>query len=185
MDLPTFVIELLKATLWPLTALTIAVIYRPQLSDLLLRVRKGKVGPAEFEFEQRVAELQAHAALALEPSTTVDDRATAAIAAAGGTREAVLAAWREIESAAIELGQRRLELEPVLGRSPLLVLRKAAYERIIPRDALVLFTDLRALRNRVAGDAAFTPAEDATRDFLSLVADLASTLETATQGDGK
>ena len=58
MDTLTFIVEVLKATTWPLASVAIALIFREQLRDLLLRLRKGKVGPAEFEFEERVASLK-------------------------------------------------------------------------------------------------------------------------------
>jgi len=67
MDVLTFIAEVIKAGAWPAAAITIALIFRQQLRDLLSRIRKGKVGPAEFEFEQEVQELSASATAPQQP----------------------------------------------------------------------------------------------------------------------
>src|SRR5258705_12326854 len=58
MDTLTFVVEILKALAWPTATLAIAILFRRELRTLLHRVKKGKIGPAEFEFEATIAALR-------------------------------------------------------------------------------------------------------------------------------
>ena len=58
MDVLTFITEMVKALAWPVASLVIALVFRSELRTLLHRIRKGKVGPAEFEFEETVAALR-------------------------------------------------------------------------------------------------------------------------------
>jgi hypothetical protein len=43
--------------MWPLVALTLFIVFRRQVVRLISRVRRGKIGPAEFELEAVVEEL--------------------------------------------------------------------------------------------------------------------------------
>jgi hypothetical protein len=52
MDTLTLLAELVKATAWPLTTAVVAILFRTELRALLGRLRKGKVGSAEFEFQE-------------------------------------------------------------------------------------------------------------------------------------
>jgi hypothetical protein len=54
MDSLAFISEMTKSLAWPLVSVCIAFIFRRQLQALLGRIKKGKVGPAEFEFEEGV-----------------------------------------------------------------------------------------------------------------------------------
>lgn len=58
MDLLTFIAELFKAIAWPIVTLVVALLFRQQIIALLARLRKGKLGSTEFEFEQEVKALR-------------------------------------------------------------------------------------------------------------------------------
>ncbi|MEG1767557.1 MAG: hypothetical protein RR311_03775 [Comamonas sp.] len=89
-----------RALAWPLAVVALALIFRPQLRALLSRISKGRLGPAEFEFEQQLQMLAAQSA-----------GATGAVAAvmlsAGSARQAILAAGRNLEHRA-QVGMQSL-----------------------------------------------------------------------------
>ena len=115
MDILTFIAELVKATAWPLAAITIALIFRQQLRALLSRIRKGKVGPAEFEFEQEVKELTEQAPLQLPPPQVGTPTVTLATT---NPRAAILEAWLGIESSVHRLAYNSDLPAPSAHRNP-------------------------------------------------------------------
>ena len=86
MDILTFITEMAKAFAWPAVAFSITMLFRSELRVLLHRVKKGKVGVAEFEFEATVSALRDRAGkpdaripktdLALINQATQDPKAT-------------------------------------------------------------------------------------------------------------
>lgn len=93
MDALTFVAELVKALAWPAAAVALALVFRAQLRALLERLNKGRLGPAEFEFERAVQALAARSAR--------QGGASAALRApAVPARDSILAAWRDLAQAA-------------------------------------------------------------------------------------
>lgn len=108
MDWLTFVAEMVKAAAWPMAAVAIALIFRPQLRTLLGRLNKGRLGPAEFEFERELRELAAQSAAlrsagprSAGPRSAGPGAATAAVLpSTGSARAAIAAAWRDLQHAA-------------------------------------------------------------------------------------
>lgn len=45
--------KLLSSIAWPLAGVNISVVFRKELAALLARLKRGKVGSAEFEFERQ------------------------------------------------------------------------------------------------------------------------------------
>jgi len=179
MDALTFVVEILKATAWPSASIVIALVFRRELRQLLLRLRKGKVGPAEFEFEERVASLEADST-AGTPTPSMLSTEVASLAHTD-PRAAILDAWLRVEQAATMLAERKLDLEPVLGRSPKLAVRVAAHRRMIDARHLELFSELRSLRNRAIHEPDFRPSTESVVSFIGLSAELVSALNKAAE----
>src|SRR5688500_16734111 len=98
MDILSFIVEIFKAAAWPLAAVTTAMLFRAELKSLLNRIRRGKVGYAEIEFEHGVRTLEAN--IKLVPPDISQAQAPAASTLALATtapRAAIIQAWLEIE----------------------------------------------------------------------------------------
>lgn len=155
MDWLTFIVEMLKASAWPLAVVVIALIFRQQLRALLARISKGRLGPAEFEFEQ---ELQVLAAQLAKPGAAISARATAAvIPAVGSARNEILAAWRELEHAAQTLAG-------------------AGMQQLAAQD-ITLYQQLGALRDQASFGVHFRPSAESASAYVQLAHSLRARIE--------
>lgn len=153
MDGLTFIAEMSKAVAWPLAVVALALIFRPQLRALLARISKGRLGPAEFEFEQQ---LQMLAAQSIGPGTAGATGAVAAVMlSAGSARQAILAAGRNLEHRA-QAGMQSL----------------CAYD-------LALYQQLRGLRDQVSQRVDFSPSPEAAGTYVQLARGLQARMEQA------
>lgn len=170
MDIVTPLIELLEATAWPVTTLVIVIMFRTELRQLLSRLKKGKVGPAEFEFAEDLKELASDiaettitpgiGALTLKPE--------AVNLATLNPRGALLVAWNDIETALTNLAQKHGLTNDQTQRTTSVLVRRLAKANIIPPTHVTWFLDLRHLRNLVAHDADFKLSEDAALIYLEI-----------------
>ena len=96
MDWLTFIVEITKALAWPVVALGAAVVFRAELRGALQRLRRGKLGSAEVEFEDRVATLRGKAG---EPDPLAANvAATVARDAIQDPRSVILASWLKVQA---------------------------------------------------------------------------------------
>lgn len=93
MDALSFIAQLVQAAAWPVAIVVLALMFRPQLRALLERLNKGRLGPAEFEFERALRVLSAQ-------SGRHASAAPAVLPYTGSARAAILAAWRDLAQAA-------------------------------------------------------------------------------------
>lgn len=174
MDVLTFIAEIVKAIAWPVAAITIAVLFQKQIRALLTRVRKGKVGPAEFEFEQEIKELVEQAPLdapttpASTPSVTL---------AASHPRAAILDAWTRVEGAVNRLAAQYGFGTSRSRRSALWTVRMLEKDGNITVEDVALFDDLRVLRNQAGHDDDFSPSAESAIQYVRLAHSLADRLE--------
>lgn len=172
MDTLTFIAELVKAAAWPVTTIAVAIFFRTEFRALLSRLKKGKVGAAEFEFQEQVAELAKDIAeispapqpVALKPETV--NLATL------NPRAAMLSAWIEIEAALKNLAQKHNLLDTQTQRNPSALVRVLAKANIIPKSHAPGFSALYRLRNQAAHDMEFNPSEEATLGYLEIAEEL-------------
>lgn len=109
----TGVAELIRAVaalMWPILAFCAVWLFRPDIRELLARVRKGKVLGSEFEFDPRGAALSA------------ENKADAALGLLGGSkpglRSALPAPKDDLRALATEYDQIRSGAAPESGNSP-------------------------------------------------------------------
>lgn len=179
MDYLTFTVEIVKALAWPLATLGIAGMFRDQFRTLLGRVRKGKLGPAEFEFEESVRALKDEAAdlpkrepVRLPPETIrlLDSN----------PRSAIISAWLELEEAMRDL-LRSKGFAPQAVASPLRTIQLIKDLGIVD-PVYVAFTDeLRHLRNRATHELDFKPAHESVIDYVRLAKELTDVYRSATK----
>lgn len=165
MDTLTFIAELVKAAAWPLAAVAIVLIFKQQLRALLTRIRRGKVGPAEFEFEQGVKELAEEAPSQLLPAQVGSPTVSLATT---NPRAAILEAWRGIENSVNQLAKNTELPKFVHPKNTAGVIRAMERSGILPADEVALLNDLRVLRNQATHDPDFSPSPDSVITYVQL-----------------
>jgi len=177
MDNLTFIAEIVKAIAWPAAAIVIAVLFRKQLRALLERIRKGKFGPAEFEFEQEVKELAEQAPIPL-PAPTPASTPTVSLATSN-PRAAILEAWLRVESSAQRLAYYNHVSSPSTPRTTTNILRSLEKSGLLTFEDVALFNDLRVLRNQAVHDSDFSPSAESAIQFVQLADTLKQRLDHA------
>lgn len=178
MDWKLFVVELLKATAWPLTTLIVIFALKQPIRRLLLAARTVKWAGLEAEFGER---LQAARALADASVVTrgqaVESVRTDALSQLANLspRAAVLESWRAVESAVV----RALARTGKNKRSPFSEesLQTLVHDGVIDDSERNLLDVLRHLRNRAVHQDAFTISKDDAVEFALMAQRLTATLE--------
>lgn len=155
MDALTFTAEIFKAAAWPAVALAVVLVFRSQLRALMARLSRGRVGPAEFEFEQQLQSLAARLPQAgpAAPDAASGRPGASALPAAGAARKDILAAWACLEQAA-----------------------RTGMQHLSPRD-MVLYRQLGALRDQAQHSPGLEPAAEAVRTYVQLARGLQARME--------
>lgn len=175
MDTLTFIVEMSKALAWPIAAITLGSVYRTEFRSLLTKLKKGKVGPAEFEFEQAVAALKQESPKANSDTNTSVPQATVQLAS-NDPRVAILGSWLPIQAEVERLvseapsewtqGQR--------GSVSLRVLHRVLKDK---PEYIDMYNNLRQLRNQAVHDTNFSPRPESVLDYIALSKDLLSVLQ--------
>jgi hypothetical protein len=171
LDILTFIVELIKALAWPASIIVVALLFRKQLVSLLAAIKKGKFGPAEFEFEREISYIEAHAELPVTPAPV-----GAFQTAAEDPRGAILTAWLKVEERIIRLVMGR-GLTNGPRRSPHRAYEELLRSGLLSESSLEVLKGLRWLRNEAAHAAEFTPTPNAVVSYMRLAADLTQELE--------
>jgi hypothetical protein len=172
MDALTFLAEITKALAWPVTAVVLAVLFRSELRALLSRLKKGKVGSAEFEFKEEVEELAKDIAEVSPQAKPVALKPETVNLATLNPRAAMLTAWIEIEVALTKLAEKHGLLSPQMRRNPTNLVRNLARAELIPKAYAPGFIALYRLRNQAAHEMDFNPPEDAILGYLEIAEEL-------------
>ena len=173
MDGLTFTAELVKALAWPVSILVMAFLFRKQLVFLLQAMKKGKIGPAEFEFELGVEALSAN--ITDLPSAPADQSIIRY--AAMHPRAAVLEAWLRLEDQAIDLAMSLGLTNATARRYAPASIRAVKESGLLKAGHMEVFERLHELRDRAAHDPDFSPAASAVVSYVRLAADLGRELE--------
>jgi hypothetical protein len=172
MDTLTFLAELIKAAAWPITTVVLAIMFRSEFRALLGRLRKGKVGSAEFEFQEEVAELAKDIAEISPAPQPVTLKPETISLATSNPRAAMLTAWIEIEAALNALAQKNNLLDAQTRRNSSALVRALAKADLIPKSHAPGFMALHRLRNQAAHEIDFNPSEDAILGYLEIAEEL-------------
>jgi hypothetical protein len=162
MDLLSFVAKLVEALAWPTAVFAIVLLLRKELRKVVPLLKKLKAGPLEAEFEQEVQELRAQAQAQAEPGKTTlpldtPERQKLLQLAQLNPRSAIIEAWQLVEFAAAELAKHGSLRELFVESSELLT-----------RGQVILFSELRALRNQAAHDPGFSPSFESAVGYVDL-----------------
>ncbi len=176
--------KLLSSVLWPLLGAFVAYLLRKELAALLSRLKRGKWGSAEFEFENYVREVDAAAEI---PRTVEGERvsATATDRASNDPRGAILSSWIEVEDNLSSLVERRGLNKNSSNRSrpssPISAIREVQRAEVLDASYVALFHDLRVMRNEAAHSNEFSPSPSAVLKYIRLAKELATAMRSASQ----
>lgn len=173
MDTLLFIAELSKALAWPLAAFGIALLFRKQLVELLRTVKRGKVGPAEFEFEREIKAVES-AAMQLPSANSQPHAASEATA---NPRGAILDAWIRLEDQAIGFALKNELVRPTARRNPHGAIKSILGSGRLSDLSRQVLEKLYELRNLAAHDPDFKPDADSVLAYVRLAADLGLELE--------
>lgn len=173
--------KLLSSVAWPIAAVFIAFFFKKELAALLARLKKGKWGAAEFEFENYVREVDAEADIPRTPEAE-SISPSAAARASEDPRGAIVSAWIEVEDALFDLVRVRQLSEPASSpkaRSSVWAIRAAQKAQALDPTWVALFQDLRAMRNEAAHSADFSPTPEAVIKYVQLAKELTNAIRVA------
>jgi hypothetical protein len=161
MDILTFIVEFTKAIAWPATAGAIAFGNKVQIRELVSRMRKGKLGPAEFEFEQGVKELDEKNHNEINTPTRSESN----------PRDKVIDEWSSVEKA---LRQRAVaeNLPNATTKNPQQLIRQLVETEKLNPVVTEMFQELESLRNTAAHARTFQPEPEAIRIYISMTTKL-------------
>ena len=162
MDTLSFVAALVQSLAWPLATLGIAILFRKQLVDLFRTMKKGKVGPAEFEFERDVRAIES-AATSL-PVATPEPKA--ALEAASNPRGAILGAWVELQQKATYFAIKNELIKPSTRPNPHGAVRAIINSDLLSAMSRGILKELYELRNVAAHSPDFQPDADAVLAYV-------------------
>lgn len=172
-----FIAKLAASLGWPLAVIIIVFLLRIQLTELLTRLRKGKIGNAEFEFAEDVRAVREESEIEQTPESQSVDPQTFA-KASSDPRSVILTAWLEVEAALnILIETKKLAIGYTnIGRRPLSAFRLVQKANLLSDSYINLFHDLRTLRNDAAHSVDFSPPIDAVVQYTQLARVLAAEL---------
>jgi hypothetical protein len=180
-DLLTFISKLAEALAWPVVVLILVSLLRKEVSSLFTIVKKVKAGPMEAEFEREINELKSVAEAELPD---MERQAPAAPSqneleqlAQINPRAAIIEAWRRLELAARRsLAQVGIRMTSQDIASPLAHARNLAKSALMSQEELVLFNDLRNLRNTSVHAEHFSPTLEAALTYIEVASRVQQTL---------
>ncbi|MEO5716794.1 MAG: hypothetical protein ABIT37_25165 [Luteolibacter sp.] len=180
-DITTSIAAVLNAIAWPLAILIIVLIFRKGISRLISRLKKGKFGGSEWEFETLIKDAESDAPFTASQTPTEIDPAIIALAETQ-PRGAVISAWLQIERLVDEVMESRgIPTSYPNRRSPLTSIREIERAQILTSDYIALFHDLRVLRNEAAHSRDFDPSPESVLRYLQLSSNLMTALRAANQ----
>ncbi len=165
--------DLMAQLAWPLVAVLVIVMFRSEVSSLLKRMKRGKIGSAEAEFERDIQEVKSNPEFetidptipSFLPEPTTDDVLS--------PRDTIIRAWLRLESSVLHLAQR-YNLLPAGRRANATRLVEVLKNRELLTDNQVrAYFALRDLRNQAAHDIDFAPSGDSIADYEYFAAKLA------------
>ena len=181
MDALSFTVEIFKAAAWPVATLVVALLFRREIRTLLGRTRKGKVGPAEFEFEESVRAVATDAKGLNLPPPAAPLALPKVVVQSAEPRAAILQAWVEVEDALNHLAYAKAPNAQALPGSTYAAIRQLAHGGVIGPEHIALLNDLRTLRNQAVHELEFKPSAESVLAYVKLANDLIGVLQRAAE----
>jgi hypothetical protein len=172
-----FVLGLIKALAWPLTVFLIALIFRRELRGIVRRLNRLKYGDWEAHFERELERAERNASQiqipynrTLEATKPTDYERMIRLTEISPSA-AILEAWKEIELALSQVIQaKRIEVKHKIIGTP--EVYELVHQGLLPKDMLLVYSDLKQLRNRVAHHVAEEIDHMAAKRYYELASKL-------------
>lgn len=178
MDKLTFITELAKAMAWPIVVISIIILLRGSIVELIPLLRKLKYKELELEFSKEVAELKAEVGISIkgddEKATLVNSNITKILSLVSfSTRAAIMEAWIELESASIFAASSFWGGEGKESFRNYARLGEYLFQcKVINDKQLLTFNKLRQLRNKAAHASELELSENDAKSYILLAAEL-------------
>lgn len=163
-----FVAELVQALAWPLTVLVLGLLFRAEIRGLLGRMKKGKVGAAELEFEVAVRSLESESKAFAAPAVASALTAPQVALLSSDPRAAIIGAWLQVEDAVEQLLYARAASVDEVPKNRGALLRALTRQALLAPQHIALLNELRTLRNQAVHEVDFRPAPDSVSTYLKL-----------------
>ena len=194
MDLLTFIAEAINALAWPAAVLFFVILLRKPIVELIPLLRKLKYKELELEFSREVAELKAEVlppptqpALTAHPSTGGEALEIQLPERLGTKRDelirmvsfsprvAIMEAWLEVETAAIEVASSFWNVPPTDSFRAFPRMGEYLLQtKVIDQKQLEAFRRLQHLRNTAAHEQELHLSEADARSYVELAMALAA-----------
>ena len=179
-----FVAELIHALIWPLTVLVLALLFRTEIRALLGRIKRGKVGPAELEFEAAMRSLESESKVVAAPSPQAARVSSAAALVGSDPRAAIISAWLQVEDAIEQLLFSRSKSADDVPRNRAALLRELTRRELLAPEHIALLNDLRALRNQAVHEVEFNPSRESVLGYVRLAQEMLAAIHQAVDDIG-
>jgi len=182
MDTLTFVAKVIDALAWPVATVVLVALLRREIKALLPFVKRLKAGPLEAEFERELQELRTVVESQVAPppaekQLSPQEQKLLQLADIN-PRSAILEAWQGVEASARRLVyERGLYVAGPESRPLFDVYRAVSKSGLVPVEDMVLFNELRSLRNQAAHVEDFNPTKEAALHYVQLANRLREKLE--------
>lgn len=185
MDTLTFISELIKAVVWPVSSIILVALLRKPIVELIPLLRRLKYKELELEFAQEISELKAEAVF-IAKEKGEDVLSVSAVPSnllnlvAFSTRAAIMEAWVEVESAAVSVASSFWGVSPNDTFRNMPKLGDYLLQcKVIDEKQLMVFNKLRELRNKAAHARELNLSENDARSYVQLASDLAKHIREA------
>ena len=177
MDNNTLASNIIESLAWPMTVLVVLALFRKELSSLFARIRKGQFGDASVEFEVAVAVTEEivhekhgakkamHAPIRIEDQQRAED----------DPRGCVIKAWLELDREVRCALEKKGLLDSAVVNRPInrYIKELVKLSDEISEKDLMVFAELRAMRNKYVHDPDFQPSPESVLGYMTLAKDLA------------
>lgn len=184
MDALTFISELVKSIAWPATTIILVLLLRKPVVELIPFLKRLRYKELEVEFSREVSELKAVEAAAKErgeepPLSSVGSIELLDLVSLS-TSAAVMAAWWEVESAAVAAASSFWRQSPSDAFRNMPKLGEYLLQcKVIDQKQLFVFNKLKQLRNKAAHAQDLNLSEGDAKYYVQLASDLAKHIREA------
>lgn len=177
MDGLTFLSEIIKALVWPTAVIILVTLLKKPIIELVPLMKKLKYKELELEFSQEIMALKAEAIeTPLELSEVKEFSVTTSKAlelVPFSTRAAIMEAWIELETAAVEVASSFWNGSPTETMRNFPKLAEYLHQcKVIDDKQLSIFQRLRQLRNKAAHAEELHLSEEDAKTYIVMATDL-------------
>ncbi len=177
MDSLAFIAKITKSLAWPIVTIIGLFLFRSEIKRLSLRLRRGKIGTAELEFEKEVEVLTERNLEGKKPPRITEREKAIAAADPNG---AVVKTWLEIEHSARKAFHKfGIAYTGTPHTTFLSCLKELENGGVISFEESMLVRELQLLRNRAIHEKNFSPSVESVEQYIELSKIVIAKLEAA------